>query len=188
MGGRIAENHAILSWLPMAAADAVSHFRLGSDGRTAEQRRSGRTGWLLPPHRQRWLRQLLRRQLVLRPRPQDRVVGEPHPDEPMEEASGSGQKRQLEVVQAQEQQAKRQGEKRRVDSPASPKAKAKIGISTSSSSSVLAPAPAVVSASSPSGGDVVLAAESPAAGGEGSMDVEGLVDPTIPSSLGSLGE
>ena len=42
LGKEIGDEHHVLSWLPMAAGNAISHFRLGSDGATAEMRRSGR--------------------------------------------------------------------------------------------------------------------------------------------------
>ena len=41
--GKIVESHSILKWIPtMAASDAISFFRIGRDGLTAEMRRSGR--------------------------------------------------------------------------------------------------------------------------------------------------
>ena len=40
--GKIVESHSILRWIPTVAADAISFFRIGRDGLTAEIRRSGR--------------------------------------------------------------------------------------------------------------------------------------------------
>ena len=40
--GPVKDDHPILRWLPTAAADAISRYRLGRDGLTAEQRRTGR--------------------------------------------------------------------------------------------------------------------------------------------------
>ena len=40
--GKIVEPHSILKWIPTMAADAISFFRIGRDGLTAEMRRSGR--------------------------------------------------------------------------------------------------------------------------------------------------
>ena len=40
--GKIVEFHSILRWMPMMASDAISFFRIGRDGLTAEVRRSGR--------------------------------------------------------------------------------------------------------------------------------------------------
>ena len=40
--GKIVECHTILKWTPTMAADAISFFRIGRDGLTAEMRRSGR--------------------------------------------------------------------------------------------------------------------------------------------------
>ena len=40
--GPVADGHPILRWLPMAAADAISFYRIGRDGLTAEMRRTGR--------------------------------------------------------------------------------------------------------------------------------------------------
>ena len=42
--GQIVESHSILSWIPMMALDAVSFFRTGTDGLTAEMRRCGPAG------------------------------------------------------------------------------------------------------------------------------------------------
>ena len=39
---KIVESHSILKWIPTMAADAISFFRIGRDGLTAEMRRSGR--------------------------------------------------------------------------------------------------------------------------------------------------
>ena len=40
--GPTKDGHPILRWLPTAAADAISRYRIGRDGLTAEQRRTGR--------------------------------------------------------------------------------------------------------------------------------------------------
>ena len=40
--GPIRDGHPILRWLPTAAADAISRCRIGRDGLTAGQRRTGR--------------------------------------------------------------------------------------------------------------------------------------------------
>ena len=40
--GPVPEAHPLLRWLPMAAPDAVSFYRIGKDGLTAEVRRTGR--------------------------------------------------------------------------------------------------------------------------------------------------
>lgn len=42
IGGPVRKDHPILSWLPMLAADSLSRYRVGRDGRTAEVRRIGR--------------------------------------------------------------------------------------------------------------------------------------------------
>ena len=39
--GKIVESHAILKWIPTMASDAISFFRIGRDGSTAEMRRPG---------------------------------------------------------------------------------------------------------------------------------------------------
>ena len=40
--GKVVESHFISRWIPMMASDAISFFRIGRDGLTAEMRRSGR--------------------------------------------------------------------------------------------------------------------------------------------------
>ena len=40
--GKIVASHSILRWIPTMAADAMSFFRIGRDGLTAEMRHSGR--------------------------------------------------------------------------------------------------------------------------------------------------
>ena len=40
--GKIVESHSILKWIPTMAADAISFFRIGRGGFTAEMRGSGR--------------------------------------------------------------------------------------------------------------------------------------------------
>ena len=40
--GKIVESRSILWWRPTMASDAISFFRIGRDGLTAEMRRSGR--------------------------------------------------------------------------------------------------------------------------------------------------
>ena len=40
--GKTVESHSILRWIPMMASDAISSFMIGTDGLTAEMRRSGR--------------------------------------------------------------------------------------------------------------------------------------------------
>ena len=40
--GKIVEYHSILKWIPTMAADAITFFRIGRDGLTADMRRSGR--------------------------------------------------------------------------------------------------------------------------------------------------
>ena len=40
--GPVPEEHPMLRWLPMAASDAISFYRIGKDGLTAEVRRTGR--------------------------------------------------------------------------------------------------------------------------------------------------
>ena len=40
--GKIVKSHSILRWIPLMASDAISFFRIGRDGFTAEMRRSGR--------------------------------------------------------------------------------------------------------------------------------------------------
>ena len=40
--GKTVESHSILRWIPMMASDAISFFMIGTDGLTAEMRRSGR--------------------------------------------------------------------------------------------------------------------------------------------------
>ena len=40
--GQIVEPHSILRWIPSMAPNAISFFRIGTDGLTAEMRRSGR--------------------------------------------------------------------------------------------------------------------------------------------------
>eukprot|EP00971_Amphidinium_carterae_P138725 2749239-Amphidinium_carterae.1 len=42
LGSTVPDDHVFLRWLPMVAGNAISHFRLGADGMTAEVRRSGR--------------------------------------------------------------------------------------------------------------------------------------------------
>eukprot|EP00971_Amphidinium_carterae_P186862 3709258-Amphidinium_carterae.1 len=43
IGAPIDDKHAALTWMPMMAADAITHFRVLPDGVTAEQRRSGKS-------------------------------------------------------------------------------------------------------------------------------------------------
>ena len=40
--GLVEETHPILRWLPQVAGDAITRYRVGNDGMTGEQRRSGR--------------------------------------------------------------------------------------------------------------------------------------------------
>ena len=44
---RLANDDVLLAWLPRHAAALLSRYRQGEDGRTSEQRRSGRT-WKKP--------------------------------------------------------------------------------------------------------------------------------------------
>ncbi|CAK0815838.1 unnamed protein product, partial [Prorocentrum cordatum] len=46
-GERVEDDHPILSWLPRYAAQAISKMRIGTDGKTAEMRRTGRR-WRKP--------------------------------------------------------------------------------------------------------------------------------------------
>jgi len=42
MGTAVRADHPILSWLPRHCAECLSRYRIGQDGKTAEQRRTGR--------------------------------------------------------------------------------------------------------------------------------------------------
>lgn len=42
LGRTLREDHPILEWMPMLAGDAITRYRLGRDGMSAEQRRTGR--------------------------------------------------------------------------------------------------------------------------------------------------
>ena len=47
LGARLEDTDPVLAWLPRHAANCMNRYRLGSDGRTAEQRRTGRK-WKRP--------------------------------------------------------------------------------------------------------------------------------------------
>eukprot|EP00971_Amphidinium_carterae_P048501 955934-Amphidinium_carterae.1 len=47
LGARIPDDHPAPAWLPRFAADVINRYRLGTDGFTAEQRRTGRR-WRKP--------------------------------------------------------------------------------------------------------------------------------------------
>ena len=44
---KLGDKHPLLAWLPRHAADLISRYKVGQDGRTAEQRRTGRA-WNRP--------------------------------------------------------------------------------------------------------------------------------------------
>ena len=47
LGERLSEEEPILMWLPRHATNCINRYRIGNDGRTAEQRRTGRK-WKRP--------------------------------------------------------------------------------------------------------------------------------------------
>lgn len=47
LGQELPEHHVIWTWLPRYVSDAMNRYRVGKDGRTAEERRTGKA-WRKP--------------------------------------------------------------------------------------------------------------------------------------------